>query len=208
MDNKQNKKKNLQNEVDKEYAYASKIANQVNMMSLSRKLFVLREAIDLLALGQPINQLVIDMCYDDLQEAVADYKFMQEELEGYQQLMNQIQDSGVDEVYEEGATYSSAASIENDIRKMIGDKYDDFLSGIDKLNEKNGSLLNLQLYPGQKGIKIKVWDDKEALLKRVYDDPQDLALNYERDIETAFKYPKAINISNKKLSSNKKENKE
>lgn len=189
----------------------------------SKKLFILREAIDLLALGIPVNQQVIDACYDELLNALQDYKWLQAEFENnlqeYSAAMNNLEPNIINseedgylsnEISETGETSSSTLSLQDKVQKLYGDSWQKLEDGLDELNEKHGTYYRVYMYPqtDKKNIKLKIFDDHDITLKRVYDDKEDLDINLEKDIKTNFSGPK-IKISQMKLDlKNKKNNKE
>ena len=63
------------------------------------------------------------------------------------------------------------------------------------------------MYPQMDGktVKLKVFDDHDITLKRVYEDKYDLDINLEQDIKSNFTRPK-ISLSKMKLSNKKEEN--
>lgn len=162
-------------------------------ISLSKKLFILREAIDMAKYGMEVNTQAIDVCFDDLNKALMDYEFILEDLEQAQQGSQQTQ-----------------IGADNFAEKTFGEKYLDLLDGIDKINEENKMCLMIYIVPDNRDknkIRLRIWDDFDGVWIRTYTDKEDLEVNLEDDLKTKFKRKKfEINGGTGKLSKDPLEN--
>ena len=215
--NKDNKTANSKAKKDiKNKKEQKKITIQdLSKMSDIKKLYILRESIDLLALGIPVNQEVIDYCFEDLLEALQDYKYVTQEFEHNLETKYfnsdtnvSTSDNGVNA--ENGINtdvVTKEISLEELTKSVYGESWDKLLEGLDELNEKHGTYYQAYMYPNiaKQTVKLKIYDDHDVVLKRVYDDKYDLDLNLDNDIKTNFKGPK-IKLSNLKLDLKHKEN--
>ena len=192
-----------------------------------KKLFILRESLDLLSLGVPVNQEVIDVCYEDLVGALQDYEWLKNEWEHYMDELNDypkdVDPNNYDEsIYDQtdnGAfdgehspeidsdTIIKEMTLQELTQQIYGESWQKLEDGLDQLNEKHGTYYRVYMYPQMDGktIKLKVFDDHDVTLKRVYDDKYDLDINLEQDIKSNFSRPK-ISLSTLKLSDKKEEN--
>lgn len=211
--NKNTKKK----KVDKK-----QVVIDLDKMSLQKKLFTLRESIDLIALGIPCNKEVIDRCYEDLLEGLQDYEWLQTEWDEHMKFMENmnapIDNDSFNDCIEGSFEGETSPEIDSDtvIRTMTlqeltqqiyGESWQKLEDGLDQLNEKYGTYYRVYMYPQMDGktVKLKVFDDHDITLKRVYDDKYDLDINLEQDIKSNFTKPK-ISLSKMKLSNKKEEN--
>lgn len=198
------------------------IVIDLDKMSLQKKLFTLRETIDLVALGIPCNKEVIDRCYEDLLEGLQDYEWLQTEWDEHMKFMETMDAPVDDDLFNdysigsfEGETSSEidsdtvirTMSLQELTQQIYGDSWQKLEDGLDQLNEKYGTYYRVYMYPQMDGktVKLKVFDDHDITLKRVYDDKYDLDINLEQDIKSNFTRPK-ISLSKLKLSNKKEEN--
>ena len=192
----------------------------LDKMTLQKKLFTLREAIDFLSMGIPCNLEIIDRCYNDLVEGLQDYEWLAREWDQY---MKELQtspddiDSSSDESYSsfegetspeiDSDTVIKTVTLSELTQQIYGDSWQKLEDGLDQLNEKYGTYYRVYMYPQMDGktVKLKVFDDHDITLKRVYDDKYDLDINLEQDIKSNFTRPK-ISLSKLKLDLEHKEN--
>lgn len=188
----------------------NQISVNLDEMSLYKKLFVLRECIDFLALGIKVDQKIIDRCYEDILVALGDYEYLQQEFEGQLDTLRENMDNLEAEMdTDKYGTPIATIGTEDLVRKIYKELYNELLDGLDTLNEKYGTMYEVYFYPdvSTQTCKLKIWNiqNGENKLKRVYNDYFDLKINLQQDINTNFSARK-IEISNKKLSPNKKDN--
>ena len=189
----------------------NQISVNLDEMSLYKKLYILRECIDFLALGIKVDQKIIDRCYEDILVALGDYEYLQTEFEGQldtlRENMNNLEAEMDTDNY---GTPITTVGTEDLVRKIYKELYDELLEGLDILNEKYGTIYEVYFYPNvsTQTCKLKIWNmqNGENKLKRVYDDYYDLKINLQQDINTNFSAPKISIGSNMKLSPNKKDN--
>lgn len=205
---KVNNNKKLKKDIKKQEP--NQISVNLDEMSLYKKLFVLRECIDFLALGIKVDQKIIDRCYEDILVALGDYEYLQQEFEGQldtlRENMNNLEAEMDTDKY---GTPIATIGTEDLVKKIYKELYNELLDGLDTLNEKYGTMYEVYFYPdvSTQTCKLKIWNvqNGENKLKRVYNDYFDLKINLQQDINTNFSARK-IEISNKKLSPNKKDN--
>lgn len=222
---KTSKKKTKQNKKTKNSTKPKIQRKQITIEELYKlsdikKLFILRESLDLLSLGVSVNQEIIDICYEDLVEALQDYEWLKKEYESYLEDLRTSGETDNSDNYQANGAFDGQTSPELDsdtiikevslqelTQQLYGDSWQKLEDGLDKLNEKYGTYYRVYMYPQMDGktVKLKVFDDHDITLKRVYDDKYDLDINLEQDIKSNFSKPK-ISLSKLKLSDKKEEN--
>lgn len=166
-------------------------------------LFYLREAVDLAAMGKCIDMDTVNNCYEELLLMTNEYLAMMASIQSMTRMMNaqqELKESNEDESASSEEKIFEA--FENEplleaAKAVYGDYYDRLQDGLDELNIKNKTLYEIYIVVNKekKRVQLKIFDEKEADVKRVYDDLGDLKANLEADLRTNFSREKTPGIA-------------
>jgi len=222
--NKKSVKNNKKNITNLSYEMQMKMIDE---MTLSKKLFLMREFIDYVSLGLSVDVAVVDRVYEDLLNSLKDYEYLKEQYMDYldsldnppeysEENNNDILNNGeitntIDSEIPAGSETPVAqqTTVEGLAQILYGKNYTKLIDGIDDINQDHGLLYNIYYHPfPPNNLRIKIYDDNEGKLIRWYENKEDLDENLEEDLNTLFKRKKSYWYKIPKLSPNKSENRE